>query len=96
MQEMIPITIMIADRSYRIKVEPKDEEMVRKTIKFLNDKVMEFKANFAGKDMQDYISMVMAWYATQPQAAVAQQLTDDNIKDELIRIEGILDKAIPE
>ena len=40
--------------------------------------------------------MVMAWYATQPQAAVAQQLTDDNIKDELIRIEGILDKAIPE
>jgi cell division protein ZapA len=94
MQELIPISIMIADRTYRIKVEPKDEEMVRKTIKFLNDKVMEFKANFAGKDMQDYISMVMAWYATQPQAAVAQNISDETVLHELERIEGVLDKAV--
>ncbi len=94
MQELIPITITVADRSYRIKVEPKDEEMVRKTIKYLNDKVLEFKTNFAGKDMQDYISMVMAWYATQPQAQVAQHIADDNLLDALNRIEAILDKAI--
>jgi cell division protein ZapA len=93
MQELIPITITIADRSYRIKVEPKDEEMVRKTIKFLNDKVLEFKASFAGKDMQDYVSMVMAWYATQPQAAVAQNISDDTVQLELERIEAVLDKA---
>ncbi len=93
MQELIPITITIADRSYRIKVEPKDEEMVRKTIKFLNDKVLEFKTNFAGKDMQDYVSMVMAWYATQPQAAVARNISDDTVLLELERIEAVLDKA---
>jgi cell division protein ZapA len=94
MQELIPITITIADRSYRIKVEPNDEEMVRKTIKFLNDKVIEFKNNFAGKDMQDYVSMVMAWYATQPQAAVAQGIADEAVLAELSRIETIIDKAV--
>ncbi len=94
MQDLIPITITIADRNYRIKVEPKDEEMVRKTIKFLNDKVLEFKSGFAGKDMQDYVSMVMAWYATQPQAAIAEGIADDTVLAELSRIEALLDKAV--
>jgi cell division protein ZapA len=30
---------------------------------------MEFRTQFAGKDMQDYISMVLIWYATQPQSS---------------------------
>jgi len=65
MQEMIPINIVIGDRSYRIKAEAKDEEVVRKTVKTINDKIIEFKTQFAGKDMQDYIAMVLIWYATQ-------------------------------
>ncbi len=31
----------------------------------INDKVIEFKTNFSGKDMQDYIAMVLVWFATQ-------------------------------
>lgn len=94
MEELIPVTITIADRSYRIKVAPHNEELVRKTMKFLNDKVLEFKTQFAGKDMQDYVSMVMAWYATQPQAAVAQGIAQDAVQLELERLEDILDKAL--
>jgi cell division protein ZapA len=94
MQDLIPITITIADRSYRIRVAPADEEMVRKTMKFLNDKIMEFKTNFAGKDMQDYVSMVLAWYATQPQAAVSQHIADDQVLEELLRIDGYMDKVL--
>ncbi len=68
MQALIAINIPIGDRTYRIKVAPADEEQVRKTIKIINDKVIEFKPEFAGKDMQDYISMVLLWYATQMQS----------------------------
>ncbi|MBU3714696.1 MAG: cell division protein ZapA, partial [Ferruginibacter sp.] len=63
--ELIPINIVIADRTYRIKTSPKDEEAVRKTVKLINDKIFEFKSQYAGKDMQDYIAMVIIWYATQ-------------------------------
>ncbi|MEP6726178.1 MAG: cell division protein ZapA, partial [Bacteroidota bacterium] len=55
MEELIPINLLLADRTYRVRVEPKDEEIVRKTIKLINDKIIEFKTQFAGKDMQDYI-----------------------------------------
>jgi len=65
MSEIVPLNILIADMTYRIKTNASDEEHVRKTVKLINDKILEFKTQFAGKDMQDYVSMVMIWYATQ-------------------------------
>jgi cell division protein ZapA (FtsZ GTPase activity inhibitor) len=65
MESLIPVNILIGDRNYRIKVSPQDEEHVRKTVKVINEKIIEFKTNFAGKDMQDYVAMVLIWYATQ-------------------------------
>jgi cell division protein ZapA len=65
METLIPVNIVIGDRNYRIKVATSDEEHVRKTVKTINEKVVEFKTQFAGKDMQDYIAMVLVWYATQ-------------------------------
>ena len=65
MSDLIPINIVIGDRTYRIKTSPEDEEKIRKTLKTINEKIVEFKTQFAGKDMQDYIAMVMIWYATQ-------------------------------
>jgi hypothetical protein len=32
-----------------VKVEPEDEEVVRKTLKMINDKILEFKTEFAGR-----------------------------------------------
>lgn len=63
----IPLNITIGDRSFRIKIMPADEEKLRKTLKTINDKILDFRTNFAGKDMQDYVSMVLIWYATQLQ-----------------------------
>jgi cell division protein ZapA (FtsZ GTPase activity inhibitor) len=65
MTELIPVNIVIGDRTYRIRINPTDEEQVRKTLKVINDKIVEFKTQFAGKDMQDYVAMVLIWYATQ-------------------------------
>lgn len=65
MDTLIPVNIIIGDRSYRIKVTPEDEEHVRKTVKTINEKIVDYKTNFAGKDMQDYVAMVLIWYATQ-------------------------------
>lgn len=65
METLIPVNIVIGDRNYRIKIASSDEEHVRKTVKTINEKILEFKTQFAGKDMQDYIAMVLVWYATQ-------------------------------
>lgn len=65
MEDLIPVNILIGDRTYRIRIKPDDEGTVRATVKVINDKLLEFKTNFAGKDMQDYVAMVLLWYATQ-------------------------------
>lgn len=91
MQELIPITAVIGDRSYRIKIQPKDEEVVRKTLKVINDKIIEFKTMFAGKDMQDYIAMVLIWYATEQHNAMAADLDKGNLSEKLNIIEKMLE-----
>ena len=63
-EELIPINITIADRTYRIKTLPSNEEAIRKTVKDLNEKVIEFKTTYAGKDIQDYLAMAVIWMAT--------------------------------
>ena len=40
MSDLIPVNIVIADRTYRIKTQPEDEEVIRKTLKIINDKII--------------------------------------------------------
>lgn len=91
MSELIAISALIGDRTYRIKIEPSDEEVVRKTLKTINDKILEFKTLFAGKDMQDYIAMVLIWYATEQTKTGSEDLKKVNLTDQLITIEKLLD-----
>ncbi len=92
-QQLIPLNIVIADRNYRIKILPADEETVRKVLKTINEKILEFKTQFAGKDMQDYISMVLIWYATQAKENNAQ-IIDPEITNALLKMEKQLDEAL--
>jgi cell division protein ZapA len=92
-EQLIPINIIIADRSYRLKIAQQDEEVVRKTIKTINEKIVEYKTNFAGKDMQDYVSMVLLWFATEQTKPNLNQNSKAD-QEKLQRIEDILDKAL--
>ncbi len=92
MSELIPVNIVIGDRSYRIRISPSDEEHVRKTLKIINDKIIEFKTQFAGKDMQDYIAMVMIWYATEVTAGTSSPGVEKSFADHLDHIEKLLNQ----
>jgi len=91
MSELIPVNIVIGDRSYRLRVHPNDEEVLRKTVKTISEKIIEFKTQFAGKDMQDYVAMVLIWFATEQNAAVTQQVDKDNLTTQLQAIEKMLE-----
>jgi len=94
MDQLIPINVLIGDRTYRVRIEPSDEEVVRKTIKLINDKILEFKTQFAGKDMQDYIAMVVLWYATQQKSTGDQESGGIHEAGQLQAIEKILDRVL--
>ncbi len=92
--ELIPLNIVIGDRSYRIKSLPKDEEVIRKTLKVINDKILEFKMQFSGKDMQDYIAMVLIWFATQVQNEVPGTVADKDILEMLTKMNEKIDQVL--
>lgn len=94
MSELIPVNILIADRSYRLKIEAADEEMVRKTSALINDKITQFKTQFAGKDMQDYVSMVLLWFATEQNQSGIDQVKWEEASEQLASLEKMVDKAL--
>src|SRR5919112_6242590 len=93
-KSLIPLNLLIADRTYRVRIDPKDEEVVRKTTKTINDKLLEFKTMFAGKDMQDYIAMVLIWFATEQNASISNQVNLDNVSSRLQTLEKMIDSAL--
>lgn len=94
MNELIAISALIGDRSYRIKIQPEDEEAVRRGLKVINDKIIEFKTHFAGKDMQDYIAMVLVWYATEQTAGGTADIQNEDVVARLSSIEKLLDNQL--
>jgi len=93
-KQLIPINIIVADRSYRLKIEPEDEEMVRKTIKTINEKIIDYKTNFAGKDMQDYVSMVLLWFATEQQKPSIELTSQTESQEKLNKLEDLLIRIV--
>lgn len=92
---LVPLNVLIGDRTYRIKSLAEDEEQIRKTLKMINDKIIEFKTNFSGKDMQDYVAMVLIWYATQVKSTAEEQ---EEMREEfaslLAKFQGQIEKAL--
>jgi cell division protein ZapA len=93
-EEMIPVNITIADRTYRVKVAPKDEEAVRKTAAIINQKMVEFKGAYAGKDMQDYISMVLLWFATEQQQSGQNLYELENVQNQIETLKNSIERTI--
>ena len=93
-EELIPINIVIGDRTYRIKSLAKDEGTIRSSVKTINDKIIEFKTQFSGKDMQDYIAMVLIWYATQPTNSMNNEQLEKELSAALSKIEQQIDKVL--
>jgi cell division protein ZapA len=96
MDQLIAASVVIGDRSYRIKMDPTDEEKVRRTIKTINDKVIEYKTQFAGKDMQDYIAMVLIWLATEQVSEAGYSPDQEKLGEKLATIERLLDLQLEE
>lgn len=94
LEDLIPVNILIGDRTYRLKIEPTDEELVRNVIKMVNDKIIEFKTHFAGKDMQDYIAMVLIWLATEQRKEGTDLIKNKQASDKLTSLENMIDKVL--
>ncbi len=93
MSNTIAINLILGDRTYRIKIENTDEESIREKAKKLNDQLIQFKKQYAGKDMQDYLAMVLLSYVLE-QKNGPSSTENDQLGPVFDRIEALLDKSL--
>ena len=102
--EMIRITVLIAGRPYPLKIHAKEEPVVRRLVKALNDRVIQFQQTYK-KDKQDLLAMTLLTYAMDLHKAQSSKTSNINVPitqltnsiqevDELL--ETILDNQIKE
>jgi cell division protein ZapA len=73
MEELIPVTLWLAGRGYRIRIKKQDEEGIRLAAKIADERVNELRNSYSGKDDQDFLAMCLLMYATD-QVTEANQL----------------------
>ncbi|GAA4463225.1 hypothetical protein GCM10023093_11250 [Nemorincola caseinilytica] len=88
---MLPITVWLAGRSYRIRIEPGEESEVRKAIRLADQKITELRTHYAGKDDQDFIAMCLLSYATDSAIHV---FSDPVLQDEIKKLSNKIDRAL--
>ena len=94
MEELIPVNILVGDRNYRLKIKSADEESLRKTIKLINNKLIEFKTSFSGKDMQDYVAMVLIWLATEQPGTALSNEDFKKLSEKLKSLQQMVESAL--
>jgi cell division protein ZapA len=91
---LIPVNVWLAGRSYRIRIKPQDEEAVRKAVKLAEERILDMRNQYAGKDDQDFIAMCLLTYAAD--SAIYGSSYNPLLFKELEEIAKRIDDAITE
>lgn len=91
--ELMPINVWLAGRSYRLRIKPEEEESVRKAVKMAENKMLELRNYYSGKDEQDFMAMVLLMYATDSSIAA---MSNPVVQNELQQLTQKIDKALGE
>ncbi len=91
-KELISITVWLAGRSYRIRIKPEEEEAVRKAVKIADEKIIDLRSHYAGKDDQDFIAMCLLSYAADNalEGSSFNPVLDTELKEMMTRIDNVI------
>ena len=91
----LTISVVIADRPYRLTIRKEEEETVRKAAKSINEKMKEFSENYAFKDKQDLLAMTAILFATKAFTSQKQlDSKDSKVVHKLTEIDQVLSEVI--
>ena len=91
MDEKINVNLIIADRSYPLKINASEEEGVRIAAAEINDRIKDLRTKYDADDKQDYLAMATLQYAVENQNTISKEtLDEDKINASLDEIEYIL------
>lgn len=91
------ITFTIADRSYRLVVDPKEKEFFDEAVRQIQIHIKRYAENYAFQDKQDLLAMVALQYSAESIMLKDSQkglIPENNLTEKLLKIEETLDEVL--
>lgn len=89
------ISVIIAERPYRLAVKSEREEQVfRAAASLINEKMKEYGTNFAFRDKQDLLAMVSLQFAVEILRYEDTAEGQTKLKEQLEQLDRILDESL--
>ena len=93
----LTISVMIAERPYRLTIKREEEEIIRKAANEINKTIKQYSENFAYNDKQDLLAMV----ALEQTTDAFKKETENNkrnktLNEKLVLIDELLSKNLNE
>jgi len=78
----LSIKLTIANRVYPLSIARKDEELVRKAAKMIEENIREYEQNYSVRDQQDLLAMTTLQFANQVVKNEGKTVEDINSLEE--------------
>lgn len=92
-QEIKPITVVIAGRPYPIRVTAREEDGLRALVREINERFNDFQIKYRDRDKQDCLVMTLLTYASELRDARqdATAATDAELLKRLQRLNDLVE-----
>ena len=89
--DKLSIKLNIANRFYPMKIDRSSEEIIRNSVKKIDDRLKFYEENYAIKDKQDILAMCLIEYASKLEKINQNKfISDDGISEKLINLDELL------
>lgn len=92
--ESLKIKVNVANRTYPLTINRKDEEQVRKAVKVIEERLKVYEKSFAARDTQDLLSMCLLEMAVKISTDEHKVKVDVSVEQQLQTLESLLDKSL--
>jgi cell division protein ZapA (FtsZ GTPase activity inhibitor) len=92
----LSISLVIADRPYKLVIDKEHEELFRKAAKLIEKRMKDYSGSYAYKDKQDLLAMVALEYATsylRDESVLSEK--DVRLEQKLTEIDAALNEFLP-
>lgn len=91
------ISVIIAERPYRLSVKSEEEEQIfREAGRLIREKMTEYGSTYAFRDKQDLLAMVTLQFAVESLSLKDKAENQAQLNEKLLKLERILDDHLKE
>lgn len=89
------ISVIIAERPYRLAIKSEgEEEVFRTAASLINEKMKEYATNFAFRDKQDLLAMASLQFAVEVLRYENTARGQSQLREQLEQLDRLLDDSI--